>query len=357
MVSIVCSPRSAAPRMARVSGALVAPALVLTLAASPAEAMIIHPVFDTSITSRADAAVIEAAFNTVAQTYQSAFSNAATINVGVGWGSVKGQAMGPGDLGTSLDNLYGYFTYAQIKGYLTTVAAKGADPALSTALKSLPSSISGIGQFAIASAEAKALGLISPTQSSKDGYVGFSSTAAFDFNPLDGVTAGTYDFQAVAAHELAEVLGRITGLQSTAPSYRTVLDLFRYSAPGVLSFGYSAASYLSIDGGKTNFGNFNNSAAGGDRGDWLQATNGFDVQSAFLNTGQRANLTAADLTALDILGWGGNNIGGSQMWSPTMIAKSFMGAGVPEPQVWALMIAGFGLAGGALRRRRAPSAA
>ena len=327
-------------------------ALGVSLAAAvPAHAMIIHPVFDTTITSRSDAATIESAFITVAQAYQGAFSNAATINVGVSWGVVKGQAMGSGELGTSLDNMYGYFSYAQMKGYLTTVAAKGADSALTAALKSLPSSISGMGQFAVASAEAKALGLISPTQVSKDGYIGFSSTKAFDFDPTNGITAGTYDFQTVAAHELAEVLGRISGLQSATPIYRTIMDLFRYSAPGVLSFSYNAASYFSIDGGKTRLGDFNY-GGGGDRGDWLQATGGSDVQSAFLNMGQRGNLTAADLTLLDVLGWGGTNLGGTSMWSPTLVAQSFIGTGVPEPQGWALMIAGFGLSGAALRRRR-----
>jgi len=351
MVSFACSARLAAFWNVRVSGALGAMTLALSLSAAPASAMIIHPVFDTSITSRADAAVIESAFNTVAQVYQSQFSNGATINVAVSWGTVKGQSMGP-ELGSTLDNMYGNFTYAQVKGYLTTVAVKGADAALVTALKTLPSSISGVNQFAIASAEAKALGLISQTQSSKDAYIGFSNTAAFDFNPLDGITAGTYDFQTVAAHELAEALGRITGLQSASPAYRTVLDLFRYSAPGVLSFSYNAASYFSIDGGKTRMGDFNNAAGGGDRGDWLQLTGGSDVQSAYLTPGQRGNLTAADLTALDVMGWGGTNIGNTQMWSPTMIARSFMGTGVPEAQTWMLMIAGFGLVGATARRRR-----
>jgi len=355
MVSISIGAAMAAPAVRRLGGRWAAAVLAvgLSLAAAPAQALIIHPVFDASITSRADAAAIESAFITVAQTYQAAFTNPATVNVGVSWGAVKGQALGVGTLGSSVDNMYGYFTYAQMKTYLTAVAGKGADAALSTALQSLPTSISGLNQFAVASAEAKALGLISPTQSSKDGYIGFSSAVAFDFNPADGVTAGTYDFQVVAAHELDEVLGRITGLQSTAPSYRTVLDLFRYSAPGVLSFSYNAAAYLSIDGGKTRLGDFNNSASGGDRGDWLQSTGGADIQSAFLTMGQGASLTAADLTALDILGWGGSNLGNTQMWSPTTIAKSFQGSPVPEPRAWALMVAGLGLLGGAIRRRRA----
>jgi len=39
--------------------------------------------------------------------------------------------------------------------------------------------------------------------------------------------------------------------------------------------------------------------------------------------------------------------------SQTFLARNVaVGASVPEPASWALMIAGFGLAGGALRRRR-----
>ena len=40
---------------------------------------------------------------------------------------------------------------------------------------------------------------------------------------------------------------------------------------------------------------------------------------------------------------------------PTYIHESFITAalGVPEPQSWAMLIAGFGLTGAAMRRRRA----
>ncbi|MBS3961578.1 MAG: PEPxxWA-CTERM sorting domain-containing protein [Sandarakinorhabdus sp.] len=43
------------------------------------------------------------------------------------------------------------------------------------------------------------------------------------------------------------------------------------------------------------------------------------------------------------------NRGGNQ---PDMSHISFFGAVIPEPATWAMMIAGFGLVGGAMRRRR-----
>jgi hypothetical protein len=350
-------PSSAAPKYGRglVAGAAaVAAGLTAIGTGGGAQALTIHPVYDASITSRSNAAAIESAFNTVAGVYGSSFSNKATINVGVSWGKVNGQAMGAGTLGSSLDNMYGYFTYGQVKGYLTTVAGgNAANTALKTALSSLPAAApAGMANYAISSAEAKALGLIPGGQVSPDGYIGFNGSSVFDFDPTDGVAAGAYDFQAVAAHELDEVLGRITGLQSASPAYRTPLDLFRYSAPGVLSFSYNTPTYFSIDGGATRMGDFNYTG-GGDRGDWLSSTTGLtDIQSAYLSAGKRYNLSVADLTALDVLGWGGSNLGDTNMWSPTMAARSFIGASVPEPGAWILMILGAAAIGQQLRQRQ-----
>ncbi|PZQ42179.1 MAG: hypothetical protein DI570_29865, partial [Phenylobacterium zucineum] len=50
--------------------------------------------------------------------------------------------------------------------------------------------------------------------------------------------------------------------------------------------------------------------------------------------------------------------GGKNGRTPLPLTQSFVfGTGaIPEPGTWALMIAGFGLAGAALRRRRAQTA-
>ena len=353
------SRRSAAPRAPMPLGAPVAGLLLAATAlAGPAQAMTIRPVYDSSITGLANAAAIETAFNTVANDYAKSFSSPLTINVGVSWGKVGSSVLPASAVGASIDNLYGYFSYAQVKSFLTNASTSNpTDIALATAIRYLPTATpSGVSSYVIPSSEAKALGLISASQSSLDGSIGFAgSPSGYTFSPTNGVAAGTYDFQAVAAHELDEVLGRISGLSSATPSWRSVYDLFRYSAPGVLGFSYNAPAYFSIDGGKTSLGAYNYSASGGDRGDWSNSATPGDIQDAFVSTGQRLNLTARDLTGLDVLGYGGSNIGGTMVGSPGAVAFNLIDAGsgaVPEPTLWGLMIAGFGLVGARLRRGR-----
>lgn len=325
--------------------------------AGPAQAnATIHPIFDSSITSLSNASTVEAAFNTVANDFAQSINNPVTINVGVSWGSVDGYTLPNNAVGASVDNLYGYFTYAQVKSYLVAAAnSNPSDTALASAIKFLPASApSGVSQYVIPSSEAKALGLIAGGQSSNDGYIGFAgSTSNYTFSPTKGIASGTYDFEAVAAHELDEVLGRISGLTSTSPSYRTPFDLFRYSAQGAISLAYNSSAYFSINGGQTDLGNFNNSSSGGDRADWLTLSNSTDIQDAFVSTGQRLNLTAGDLTGLDVIGWGGSNLGDTSSSTPGAVAFNLIDqpGDVPEIPTWSMMIAGFGLSGTALRLR------
>src|SRR3954453_17793928 len=77
-------------------------ALAAAGTAQPAAALVINPEFDSSITSLANAATIEAAFNTVAHDYASQFTSSAQINVQVSWGSVGGYALSSTAVGTSL---------------------------------------------------------------------------------------------------------------------------------------------------------------------------------------------------------------------------------------------------------------
>lgn len=329
-------------------------------AAGIAHATVIHPVYDSSITKLSNAAQIEAAFNAVAQDYAKSLSAPVTMNVGVSWGSVDGQSLPSSAVGASINNLYGYFSYSQVKGFLASSAASNpTNTALATAVKYLPSTApSGVSSYVIASSEAKALGLVSGSQSALDGSIGFAGSAsAYAFTP-GSVTTGKYDFSAVAAHELDEVLGRISGVDSKG-SYRTPFDLFRYSAPGALSYSYNAPAYFSIDGGKTALGQFNYSSGGGDRGDWATTGTTSDVQDAFISPGQRKNLLAVDFTALDALGWGGNNLGNTATATPGKIAFNLIRdpEAVPEPTSWLTMVAGFALLGLCLRRRATPLSA
>ena len=90
------------------------------------------------------------------------------------------------------------------------------------------------GNFFVASAEAKALGLVKATTSGVDGYIGLGVSSIY--YPASGghISPSQYDAVGVAAHELSEVMGR-TGMLGAAlggkTNVYTPLDLFRFTAP------------------------------------------------------------------------------------------------------------------------------
>ena len=231
--------------------------------------------------------------------FDSAFTDNITFNLHVGYGTVGGGAVG--GLGNSSYTLY-QFSYAQLKTALATDARSGDDVA---ALASLPAldPVTGTNQFWATDVQAKALGLL-PDTTVATGYVGFSSTAAFDYDRSNGITAGQYDFYGIVAHEIAEVMGKnlLVGgtIGSTTNSY-DVSDLFHYSAAGVRDFSGTTPGYFSIDGGATVLARFN-TTSGGDYGDWSGA-GGADAWNAFSSPGVVNGVTESDLKFLDAIGY------------------------------------------------------
>ncbi len=323
----------------------VAAAMAAALGGGPAAALTIVPVYESSVTAQAAAGQIESAFDTVARLFSNAFANPVQVTVSVGWNEVGGTALPASAVGSSLTYLDGFYSYGTLRQALGRAAASAPGDTILAAATQLPATLtSGPANFVVTSAEAKALGLAA-NSTAIDGYVGFAGTAAgFGFDPAT-VTTRQYDFQAVAAHELSEVLGRISGFD--ASGYRTAFDLYRYLAPGQLASSAKGRAYFSLDGGRTVLQSFNSGS--GDKGDWLASATTTDAFDASIARGRRKSVSVVDLATLDALGWNaaaplgsGGNLGGT--------AFALAGS-VPEPSSWALLVAGFGLLGTAMRRR------
>jgi hypothetical protein len=229
-----------------------------------------------------------------------------------------------------------------------------------------------------------------------DGHVTFSTNFNFDFNPLDGIQTGKMDFIGVAIHEIGHALGFVSGVDfldvygyPNGPGAGTLgydlndtsifsaLDMFRFSndpndlAPGsgpTRDLTVGTASYFSIDGGLTQVGGDSRFSTGAYNGDGRQASHFKDTASAnggcngynqlgILDPtfcfGEMGVVKGLDLAAYDAMGWNLNfdvlnNLGYNRN-TAQIYAQAL---GVPEPASWALMIAGFGFAGVAMRRRK-----
>ncbi len=264
--------------------------------------MQLNLIYDSS-TAGAPAAFFTA-MNYCAQYLDNLITNNITVNIDVGWGEVGGGSIAAGDDGQGgAEGII--LSYAQLKADLLAHSNSAAD---ASADANLPSTdISNGAGFLVAAAEAKAWGLIPATGTELDGVVGFDSSTPWNFSTSNSAVAGEYGFVGVALQELTHALGRSIGLTASDPL--TVLNLFKYAAPGDIQTEVGGPSYFSVNGGATNLGEF---ATTSDYSDW-SSTVPNDAFDAYFSAGTAYAISATDITLLNVLGYSVNSsmLGGS----------------------------------------------
>jgi len=320
---------------ATTSGTAPAPTLVTTAGSNLA----IDLVWDSSVASAPTGFMTD--IENAAAFIESHLSTTATIYMNVGYNEVGGSSLSSGALGESESYLTSV-SYASLVAALKATASTDATDA--AMLASLPATSPVSGTFWLTTAQAKALGLISATNSSTDGDIGFGVSSEFtygDTNTTGSVASGTYDFFATAAHEISEVMGRLLLVGTTAingSAAYSLLDLAHYSAAGTRDFSQSTAGYFSVNGGTTNLGNYN-TISGGDAGDWASSVSN-DAFDAYANPGVLEQVSTNDFAELDAMGW---NLTGSVAAPPAPTGVSI--ASVATTSLNALQ-GSSGLAGG-----------
>ena len=154
--------------------------------------------------------------------------------------------LGVGILGqASSVGLFGSFN--TVRNAMVADANDEADDAVATMLPTaaqfsafLPAGFGLDGNLQMTKANAKALGFanLDINFGVSDAQITFSSNFAFDFDNSDGVSAGQYDFESVAVHEIGHALGFVSDVdyvdfrrslnQVATDVAPTPLDLFRF---------------------------------------------------------------------------------------------------------------------------------
>jgi len=156
---------------------------------------------------------------------ESFFSDPFTISINVSF-----QPLGPGILG-STSSSYGYVNYAPSRAQIVgDMDASDTLQAFLPTTSTCPvrytsgSTVTNETRVFFTFADWKA---VDGTVSGADANMTFSTNFAFDYDPTNGITSGSYSFQDIIIHEVGHAMGFTSGVDFRFRDMET-LDLFRF---------------------------------------------------------------------------------------------------------------------------------
>jgi hypothetical protein len=242
--------------------------------------------YDSS-TSRAPAG-FATALQYAASQLDALITDPITVSITVSWNNSVLGLGGP-------ENLEPY----QYDDVVQALQAHAESPAAIEAADSLPlQDPTSDGYLFLSGAQAEALGLTDAAAApDPEGQVTLGTGGAdLNFSTTNLAIAGEIDFVGVAEHELTHALGRYS---FGDPAPVSLMDLYRYSSPGILSSDPALPTYFSINDGVTNLANF---ATYDDYSDWATSVTD-DSFDAISDAGVANTISAVDETLLSALGF------------------------------------------------------
>ncbi|HEX4631704.1 MAG TPA: NF038122 family metalloprotease [Chthoniobacterales bacterium] len=273
--------------------------------------LIINPTFDSSITSDPNATAIEATITHAIAVYESLFSDPITVEIRFRYSTTRPNGTAIPSNFVAVSN---YVVYSPLwSNYINSLQADAKTSVDTTANASLPSSPLS-ANVVVSSANGRAIGRNNPPAMFEDGSVAVGGpydgivtlNASAPYSFVRPENSGSFDAQRGLEHEMDEVLGLGSYLDSTGSNLRPQ-DLFSWSGGGVRNTSTSGNRYFSIDEGSTVIVFFNQ-LAGYDHGDWRSAScpQAFPyVQNALGCPGQAADVsqTSPEGINLDAIGY------------------------------------------------------
>ena len=252
-------------------------------------------------------AAIKQGMEDAAAAYSQSYSNPVTVRLTVDMMPNLGALMATGPSG-------GYVPYAEVAAVLPSLPTQPPPSSsfwMGDSLQTVDAS-----QVFLTTAQMAALNVFDTplrlTQSA--GVIYLSTENQWDFNAQDGISPGKFDFVGLFRHEIGHDAGFVSAMNGVgagrAGSFSpTLLDLFRFGAPGVRSFW--GDTYFSTDEGVTPIQFFEPgvSQGGGQAEHWRSLG---ETMSAFAVAGTEIHFSANDEKAFSTIGWKRTNEGASE---------------------------------------------